>query len=68
MRMAYSPRFFFTDGTSYWVRLTTTLPGAPRNLREVVDGASMTLSWDAPRTAGGSPITGYKYRLRSVHT
>ena len=67
MRMAYSPRFFFTDGTSYWVRLTTTLPGAPRDLEAVVDGASATLSWNAPRSAGGSLITGYKYRMSTFY-
>ena len=87
VEMAYSPRFFFTAGTTYWVRITTTEPGAPRHPRVLEEGTvetigedgtltstihqsgevrgnSTILSWYPPRTTGGSPITGYKYRVR----
>ena len=45
------------------VRLTTTEPGAPRSLSATAGtGTSVTLSWTAPASAGGSDITGYEYR------
>ena len=37
-----------------------TVPGSPRNLTpKNIDGAKVTLSWVAPVTDGGSPLTGY---------
>ena len=65
-----SPGFSFTDGASFRVWITTTRPGAPQG----VDGIEFNpghisefpptvhLNWSAPRSAGGTPITGYKYR------
>ena len=36
-------------------------PGAPKNLRGAGGEESVALTWDAPASDGGSPITGYEY-------
>ncbi|MDE2806520.1 MAG: fibronectin type III domain-containing protein [Gemmatimonadota bacterium] len=51
---------------------TTTVPGAPTNLRAVPGGLRGTdqivLTWSAPVDNGGSPITGYRIWWRSTVT
>ena len=50
-----------------------TAPGAPRNLEVTVstqDSDKLFVSWEAPASDGGSPITGYKiqYKLNDDDT
>jgi hypothetical protein len=40
-----------------------TAPGAPRNLSPVVGNGIVSITWDAPASDGGSPITGYRVAL-----
>ena len=59
----FSTTLAWCSGDVVTVRLTTTEPGAPTNLSATAGtGTSVTLSWTAPATAGGSDITGYEYR------
>ena len=45
-------------------RVGHTVPGWPENLRfSSVDRTSVTLVWDPPVNDGGSPVTGYEYRV-----
>ncbi|OLS15326.1 MAG: Fibronectin type III domain protein, partial [Promethearchaeota archaeon CR_4] len=37
-----------------------TVPGAPQNLQAVASEGQITLTWEAPSSDGGSPITNYK--------
>ena len=51
------------DGDTVTVKLTTSAPGAPRNVMAAPGtGKAIDLSWNAPTLAGGSAITGYEYR------
>ncbi|MDE0218154.1 MAG: fibronectin type III domain-containing protein, partial [Spirochaetaceae bacterium] len=58
-----------TAGTgpfSHTARATTeaTVPGAPRSLDAEADGTSrIELSWRAPTTDGGAPVTGYRVEV-----
>src|SRR5207249_452310 len=46
-----------------------TVPSAPQNLQASAGTRNATLTWDAPSSNGGSPITGYKiYRSTSSGT
>ena len=42
--------------------VAATVPGAPRNLAAAPGNARVTLSWSAPASDGGAPITTYRYR------
>ena len=42
--------------------VTSRPPGAPQNLAATAGDGQVTLSWEAPASDGGSPITGYEYR------
>src|SRR5207249_9316692 len=47
----------------------STTPSAPQNLQATAGILNVTLTWNAPSTNGGSPITGYKvYRSTSSGT
>ena len=41
------------------------LPTAPENLTAADDDKSVTLTWEAPTSDGGTAITGYTYRYRA---
>ena len=45
--------------------LTTSVPGAPRNLTAVGGNGEVVLTWDAPSSDGGAEITDYEYRYRT---
>ncbi len=49
------------------VRVTpATVPSAPQNLQAVAEDGQITLSWSAPASDGGSPLTEYRvYRSTS---
>src|SRR5207245_2437165 len=48
---------------------TLTMPSAPQNLQATAGAGNVTLSWQAPSSNGGSPITNYKiYRSSSSGT
>ena len=40
-----------------------TVPGAPRNVAAAPLDRSARLTWEAPASDGGAPITGYEYRV-----
>ena len=43
---------------------TGTRPGAPTNVIAVADGSSVTLTWTAPASDGGSALTDYRVQYR----
>ena len=44
---------------------TTSVPGAPGNLRTAPGDGRMTLTWTAPGNDGGAAIEKYRYRVRA---
>ena len=43
-----------------------TVPGAPRSFTAIAGNTQVTLSWQAPSSDGGDPITSYSYRVRQT--
>ena len=55
----------WSDGDMVTVKLTTTEPGAPRDVTAVdldLNGPTVALVWTAPTSAGATAITRYEYR------
>lgn len=51
---------YFGSGNGYIYALWKDRPSPPRNLRAYASTYYVNLSWDAPSTDGGSPITEYR--------
>ena len=49
-----------TSGNSTTQNINLSLPGPPTGLTATLNSPNIDLSWTAPGSAGGSPITGYK--------
>jgi titin len=43
--------------------IPSTVPGVPRNLAVTTGDATMSISWDAPSSTGGLPISRYEYSI-----
>ena len=57
------PHISYFDSTNAYLKYArryVTMPQAPQNLQATADDAQVTLSWDAPLSDGGSPITNYR--------
>ena len=55
--------------TTYTVTITRaaadTVPGTPRGLSLAKSGAQLAVSWSAPSSDGGAPITGYEVEYKT---
>ena len=50
-----------SKGSAYvFESVLSTVPSAPRNLQATSGDAQVTLTWEAPSSDGGSPITNYR--------
>ncbi len=48
------------DDTLNYARIMPNAPSAPRNLQAIAGNSLVTLTWEAPSSDGGAPITNYK--------
>lgn len=60
-----TPRNVFGEGTSSILpfNVLPVQPGEPRNIEVVVNGSSVDVTWEAPKSDGQSQITGYVVTL-----
>lgn len=47
-------------------KATASFPGAPQNVRASSSANTLSLSWSAPASNGGAPVTGYTVRYRTA--
>ena len=65
-QLAYKGGFSqrWQSGDTVALTITTTEPGAPKNVEAACEDGDANLSWAAPDSIGGSVIVGYQYRQK----